>query len=65
MSPEIAVRGLDFDDVGAEVGQDHGGPGSRDEARQVHHLPEKMLSLAIGCTVGFFAQWSFGFPLRL
>jgi hypothetical protein len=29
---------LDLDDVGAEVGQDHGGAWSRDEARQIHDL---------------------------
>ena len=38
VSPRIAVRRLDLDDVGAEVGQDHGGAWSRDEARQIHDL---------------------------
>src|SRR5215467_15498918 len=38
MSPEIAVRRFHFDDVGAEVRQDHGGAWSRNEAREVHHF---------------------------
>ena len=38
MSPGVAGRRLDLDDVGAEVGQDHGGARTRDEARQVHDL---------------------------
>ena len=38
VSPEIAARRLHLDHVGAEVGQDHGGAGTGDEAREVHHL---------------------------
>ena len=37
-SPHVAGRRLDLNDVGTEVGQDHGGAGTRDEAREVHHL---------------------------
>ncbi len=36
--PEVAGRRLDFDDVGAEVGQDDSGAWTRDEAREVHDL---------------------------
>ena len=36
--PGIAGRRFDLDHVGAEVGQDHRGSRTRDEARQVHHL---------------------------
>ena len=36
--PGIAGRRFNLDDVGAEVGQDHSGSRTRDEARQVHHL---------------------------
>src|SRR6516164_10413928 len=38
MSPGVAARRLHFDDVGAEIRQDDGGAGRRDEAREVHHL---------------------------
>src|SRR6266567_7825689 len=41
MSPEVAARRLHLDDVGAEVGQDYGGTGARDEAGQVHHLQSR------------------------
>src|SRR5580692_8589007 len=37
-SPEIAGRRLHFDDIGAEIRQDHGSAWTRDEARKVHHL---------------------------
>src|SRR5271155_3246949 len=36
--PEVAGRGLDFDDVGAEVGQDHRSAWARDETREIHHF---------------------------
>src|SRR6267378_3996047 len=36
--PEIAARRLHFDDVGAEVRQDHRGAGACDEARKIYHL---------------------------
>ena len=35
-SPQVAIRRLHFDDVGAEVGQDHGGTGTGDETGQVY-----------------------------
>src|SRR5215471_5032976 len=35
-SPGVAVRRLHFDDVSAEIGQDHGGAGSCNEACEVH-----------------------------
>src|SRR5215471_8904016 len=38
MSPGVAARRFDFDDVGAEIRQDDGGAGRRDEAREVHDL---------------------------
>src|SRR5262245_1459661 len=37
-SPRVSIRRLDFDDVGTEVGQDHGGAGSRNVGREVHDL---------------------------
>ena len=36
--PELAAWRLHFDHVSAEVGQDDGGAGTSDEAREVHHL---------------------------
>src|SRR5580704_6231075 len=36
--PEVAGRRLDFDDVSAEVGQDHSGAWASDETREVHDL---------------------------
>src|SRR4029077_12695821 len=36
--PEVAARRLPLYDVGAEVGQDHRGAGTRDETCEVHHL---------------------------
>src|SRR4051812_21732798 len=38
MPPQISGWGLDFDDVRAEVGQNHRGAWPGDEARKVHHL---------------------------
>jgi hypothetical protein len=38
IAPRIAVRRFDLDDVGAEIGQDHGGARRCDEAREVHDL---------------------------
>src|SRR5262245_4447014 len=38
ISPGVAARRLDLDDVGAEVGQDHRGAGRRNEAREVNYL---------------------------
>ncbi len=38
VSPQIAVRRLHLDHVGAEIGQDHGGAGTRDEARKIHYF---------------------------
>ncbi len=39
--PQLAARWLNFDDVSAEVRQDHRGAGARDEARQIHHLQSR------------------------
>jgi hypothetical protein len=36
--PHIALRRLDLDDIGAEVGEDHGRTWRRDEARQIDDL---------------------------
>src|SRR6202035_457296 len=36
--PGVTGRRLDFDDVGAEVGQDDSGAWARDETREVHDL---------------------------
>src|SRR6516164_1824861 len=38
MSPGVAARRFHFDDVGAEIRQDDGCAGRRDEAREVHDL---------------------------
>src|SRR5258708_20698852 len=39
--PEIAARRLHFDDVGAEVRQDHRGAGACDEARKIYHFQSR------------------------
>src|SRR5215471_21269374 len=41
MSPGVTARRLHFDDVGAEIRQDDGGAGRRNEAREVHHLESR------------------------
>src|SRR6516165_6816552 len=41
MSPRVAARRFDFDDVGAEIRQDDGGAGRRDEACEVNHLESR------------------------
>jgi hypothetical protein len=38
MSPEVTGRRFHFDDGGAKIGQDDGGAGTRDEAREVDYL---------------------------
>src|SRR5436309_2133191 len=40
-SPCIARRRFDLDHVSAEVGQDHGCAGARDEARQIHYFQSR------------------------
>src|ERR1700686_3358955 len=37
-SPQVAVRRLYLDDVGTEVGKNHGSAWARDKAREIHHL---------------------------
>src|SRR6266542_6389712 len=49
MSPVVTGRGLHFDHVGAKIGQDYGGAGTRNEARQVYYFQSRKNILSRHC----------------
>src|SRR5258708_35270056 len=56
-APQVAARWLHLDDVGAEVGQNHGGARTRDEAREVRYLkPRKNIVVWHFCLLSVEVQ---------